>query len=88
MHNEIVRKQIAAAVLGQDQLVFVYQRPENDEIVVRFATPIELGEDFVLCVQHLPEEGYRRFKLDNIKKFHRVITRSPLIGQLGEPTAA
>lgn len=72
----LMQKQIAAAVLSQDQLVFTYARPETDEIIVRFATPLELGPDYVLCAQHLPEDGYRKFKLDNIKMFHRVVTRA------------
>lgn len=75
MDRVLMAKQIAAAVLGQDQLVFVYVKPDNNEVVVRFATPIELNDEDVLCAQHLPEEGYRRFKLDNIKHFHRVISR-------------
>lgn len=76
MNKILMQKQIAAAVLGQDQLVFVYKR-DNDEIVVRYVTPIELDNDHVLCAQHLPKEGYRKFKLDKIMEFHRVISRDP-----------
>lgn len=71
----LMQKQIAAAVLSQDQLCFVYVKPDSNEVVVRFVTPIELDAENVLCAQHLPEEGYRKFKLDNIRKFHRVISR-------------
>jgi len=67
-------KQIAAAVLSQDQLVFKYLRDTGD-VVVRYATPIELKDDTVLCAQHLPKEGFRKFKLDKIIDFHRVISR-------------
>lgn len=83
MDKVLMQKQIAAAVLGQDQLVFTYKRDKVDpttglvdtKIVVRFVTPIELTADMVKCVQHLPEDGYRNFKLDNILNFHRVFTR-------------
>lgn len=77
MDKVLMQKQIAAAVLGQDQLVFVYVKPDTKEEVVRYVTPIELDAENVLCAQHLPTEGYRKFKLDNIMKFHRVITRDP-----------
>lgn len=84
MEKLIMQKQIAAAILGQDQLVFTYNKGKVDpvtgktidHIVVRYVTPIELEDDMVKCVQHLPQEGYRNFKLDTIVNFHRVITRS------------
>ena len=72
-------KQLAASILSQDQLVFNYLHKNDDgttSIVVRYATPIELQNNDVLCIQHMPEEGFRRFKLNDITAFHRVITRS------------
>ncbi len=77
MDRILMTKQIAAAVLGQDQLVFVYCSKKDgvDHEELRYATPIELTEEDVLCAQHLPKEGYRRFKLESIKEFHRVISR-------------
>lgn len=74
MNRHLMVRQITSALLAQDQLVFKYKRDDND-IVVRYVTPIELSDEDVLCAQHLPEEGYRRFKLDNILNFHRVISR-------------
>ena len=74
----LMKSQIKAAITSQDQLCFAYLSDKN-EIVVRFVTPIELdrknGEKSVLCAQHLPKEGYRRFSLDKIQKFHRVVSR-------------
>ena len=80
MDKILMIKQIAASILSQDELVFVYKKPSNDKIVVRYATPIELEDDTILCAQHLPEMGWRRYKLDNIQKFHRVITRNVFPG--------
>jgi predicted DNA-binding transcriptional regulator YafY len=79
MEKILMAKQIAASILGQDQLVFTYAHKNDDgstEICVRYVTPIELDLENVLCAQHLPEEGYRKFKLDRIQKFHRVLTRN------------
>lgn len=84
MDKMLMQKQIAAAILGQNQLVFTYKKEKVDpitgkivdQIVVRYVTPIEMrnpGEQ-VKCVQHLPSEGYRNFKLDKIVNFHRVLT--------------
>lgn len=83
MDRLLMSKQIAASVLSQDQLVMSYRHRDDsgvEEDVVRFVTPIELNEEDVLCCQHLPEEGYRRFKLQNIKNFHRVLTRNVFSG--------
>lgn len=78
MIEMLMQKQIAASILSQDQLVFSYRHKKDDgseELVVRFATPIELDETMVKCYQHLPEQGYRNFKLDKIVSFNRVLTR-------------
>ena len=90
MDKILMQKQIAAAILGQDQLVFTYKKDKVDattgqtdtRIVVRYVTPIELDIGIVKCVQHLPEAGYRNFKLDKIVDFHRVITRSAPISEI------
>lgn len=74
MDSNVLLKQIAAATACQDQLVFTYESKSN-EIVVRFVTPLEVDGDTVLCHQHLPENGFRRFNLGKIKKFNRVTTR-------------
>jgi len=73
LDRTILVKQIAAAVLTQDQLVFTYKH--DGQIVVRYVTPVSLENDSVLCTQILPEEGWRRFMLDDILNFHRVISR-------------
>lgn len=76
--DDVSRQQIAAAVMTQDQLVFSYNHERSDgteELVVRYVTPFEMGDTMVKCFQHLPEQGYRNFKLDKIVSFNRVITR-------------
>jgi hypothetical protein len=74
MDNKVLLKQIKAAEACQDQMVFVYL-DKTDKIVVRFVTPIEVDGDTVLCHQHLPENGFRRFYLNKIKEFKRVVSR-------------
>lgn len=82
MDNKVLLRQVMAAAESQDQLVFVYLN-QKDEVVVRFVTPIEVDGDTVLCHQHLPETGFRKFYLNKIQKFHRVQTRNifePILG--------
>lgn len=85
-----LRNKIDAAILCQDQLVFVY-RKENGETETRFATPIAIelrsgaviqsGSDvsaedlMLLCEQHLPAGGIRKFCLGKMVEISRVITR-------------
>lgn len=81
--EQLILKQINAAIHSQDQLVFVYRRGEND-LVVRFVTPIDIrkskaNKTMVRCAQHLPEEGYRNFFLEKIEAFHRVISRDAFV---------
>lgn len=74
MDNKVLLKQVIAAAESQDQLVFVYESKDHGT-VVRFVTPIEIDGDTVLCHQHLPETGFRKFNLSKIKKFNRVVAR-------------
>ena len=79
MEKSLKQNQIASAILAQDQLCFSYSRKKEDgseETVVRFVTPISLTDDIVHCAQHLPEEGFRNFKLDKIQSMQRVISRA------------
>lgn len=80
MDKSLKQNQIASAILAQDQLVFTYNRKKDDgseETVVRFVTPISLSDnELVHCAQHLPEEGFRNFKLDRIQSMQRVISRA------------
>lgn len=78
MTKRLQLSQIKAAIASLDQLVFTYDH--EGAIVTRFVTPISVNEDEtnVLCAQHLPEEGFRRFKLDKIQQFQRVIARSAI----------
>lgn len=94
MDKSLKQNQIASAILAQDQLVFTYSRKKDDgteEIVVRFVTPISLSDDdLVHCSQHLPEEGFRNFRLDKIQSMQRVISRAffPNIYQKEQETDA
>jgi predicted DNA-binding transcriptional regulator YafY len=94
MDKSLKQNQIASAILAQDQLCFTYNRKKDDgtdEIVVRFVTPISLDEnDVVHAAQHLPEEGFRNFKLDKIQSMQRVISRAffPNIYQKDQGTEA
>lgn len=89
-HKNVLLTQITSSILCQDQLCFVYFHDKKD-IVVRFVTPVELDPEkgTVLCVQHLPEEGWRKFHIDQIQKFSRVITRAaPLSLEKETPESA
>lgn len=79
----LILKQIKASIHSQDQLVFVYKRSEDD-IVVRFVTPIDIQENksgkiIIRCAQHLPTQGFRNFFLEKIEAFHRVISRDVFV---------
>jgi predicted DNA-binding transcriptional regulator YafY len=75
-----IRGRIKAAITCQDQLVFSYDKGD-DSLLTRFVVPIELRDvddadtAKVLCKQILPVEGFRHFKLKNIKAAQRVIAR-------------
>ena len=76
MDKTLKQGQISSAISAQDQLVITYRKPDDDQVVVRFVTPIVLDGDMVHCSQHLPEEGFRNFKLDRIDFMQRVISRA------------
>lgn len=84
----LMMKQIAAAILSQDQLVFTYEH--DGQVVVRFVTPIcyDDPQTMVHCVQHLPADGFRWFKLDKILNFHRVISRDAFSSSYTKKPAA
>jgi predicted DNA-binding transcriptional regulator YafY len=71
---------IKAAINCHDQLVFSYDKGE-DQLLTRFVVPVEfkdIDDDDtakVLCKQILPVEGFRHFKLKNIRAAQRVIAR-------------
>lgn len=73
---KVISSQVKAAAYCQDQLVMTYENKDRSS-EVRFVTPLELSEDGtkVMCLQHLPQNGYRHFFLDKIRNLHRVITR-------------
>ena len=69
-------KNIQAAIVSQDQLVFTYHKPGDKRGTIRFVTPLRLEEGGkLLTIQHLPKSGTRRFWLNQIEDFHRVIDR-------------
>ena len=74
--KNVLLTQITSSILCQDKLVIVYLH-DKKEIVVRFVTPVELDPEkgTVLCVQHLPKGGWRKFHIDQIQDFQRVIRR-------------
>lgn len=86
MNRKILYKEIKAATLSSDQLVFVYKKSDTEK-VVRYVTPLEIVVDAGLgdadseskakvhCIQHLPKQGFRYFFLEKIESFHRVISR-------------
>ena len=76
MDNLLKQNLISSAILAGDEIVFSYRKPDDDNLVViRYATPIKIDGDTVHCAQHLPEEGFRNFKLDRIDSLYRVASR-------------
>ena len=72
---------IRAAINCHDQLVFTYEKSDDRDIVTRFVAPVEFRDADdpdtakVLCKQILPKEGWRCFKIKQIKAAQRVIAR-------------
>lgn len=74
MEDELTT-QVKAAILSQDQLAFVYDKDDGTQ-AVRLVTPVEFKDgDNVLCIQHLPEEGWRQFNLEKMSSLRRVMAR-------------
>ena len=73
MDKALKQNLVSSAISAQNELVFTYRSfVEPDKTTVRFATPMSLEGDIVKCAQHLPEDGFRNFKLDGMESIQRV----------------
>lgn len=90
MKPEELRRMAEAAIVCADQMVFVYEKDDGNH-ETRFVTPISIeprvgaaaqsgsfaiDDLMILCEQHLPAEGYRKFSMGRMKDAARVISRA------------